>query len=177
VNHITLMGRLTRDPELRHTQSGLPVASFSLAVDRRRGNAQGERQTDFIDCVAWRGTAEFVAKYFPKGRMCAVTGNLQIRTWQDKEGNNRRTAEVIVDNVYFTGDRREDAGGGGGGYNAGGSGGGYSAAGTGGGYNAGGAGGAFPAGDAMPPIDQGYNANAGGASDFTELDDDGDLPF
>jgi single-strand DNA-binding protein len=103
MNHVVLMGRLTRDPELRHTQTGTPVSTFTLAVDRgytpRDG---GERQTDFIDIVAWRSTAEFVSKYFVKGQMAAVTGRLQIRDWTDKDGNKRRSAEVIADNVYFT---------------------------------------------------------------------------
>ena len=102
LNHITLMGRLTRDPELRYTQSNTPVATFRLAVDRdytpRDG---GERQTDFIDCVAWRQTGEFVSKYFQKGSMAVVSGRLQMREWTDKEGNRRTTAEVVADNVYF----------------------------------------------------------------------------
>ena len=101
MNQIVLMGRLTRDPELRHTQSGTAVASFTLAVDRQQ-NKDGERQTDFIDIVAWRNTAEFVSKYFVKGQMTAVTGRLQIRDWTDKDGNKRRSAEVVADNVYFT---------------------------------------------------------------------------
>lgn len=102
LNHISLMGRLTRDPELRYTQSGTAVASFSLAVERDFGSREsGERQTDFIDCVAWRQTGEFVSKYFSKGNMAAVSGRLQIRDWNDKEGNKRRSAEVVVDNVYF----------------------------------------------------------------------------
>ena len=102
LNHITLMGRLTRDPELRYTQSGTPVASFTLAVDRDfAAKDGGERQTDFIDCVAWRQTGEFVSKYFQKGSMAVVCGRLQIRDWQDKEGNKRRSAEVVTDNVYF----------------------------------------------------------------------------
>ena len=104
LNHITLMGRLTRDPELRHTQSGIPVATFSLAVDRDFGRSEnGDRQTDFIDIVAWRTTAEFVSKYFSKGRMAVVSGRLQMRDWTDKEGNKRRSAEVVADNVYFGG--------------------------------------------------------------------------
>ncbi|MGI6029037.1 MAG: single-stranded DNA-binding protein [Candidatus Heteroscillospira sp.] len=111
LNHITLMGRLTRDPELRYTQSGTPVASFSLAVDRDFGSRDGgERQTDFIDIVAWRQTAEFVSKYFAKGRMAVVCGRLQIRDWQDRDGNKRRSAEVVADNVYF-GDSKRDNGG------------------------------------------------------------------
>ena len=101
LNKAILMGRLTRDPELRHTQSNMAVCSFSLAIDRGRKDQNGERQTDFIDCVAWRQTGEFVSKYFQKGSMAAVTGRLQIRDWQDKEGNKRRSAEVVVDNVYF----------------------------------------------------------------------------
>ncbi len=102
LNHITLMGRLTRDPELRYTGSGTAVASFSLAVERDFVSRDGgERQTDFIDCVAWRQTGEFVSKYFAKGNMAAVSGRLQIRDWNDKDGNKRRSAEVVVDNVYF----------------------------------------------------------------------------
>ena len=103
MNQIVLMGRLTRDPELRHTQTGTAVSSFSLAVDRGFTSKDGgERQTDFIDIVAWRNTAEFVSKYFVKGQMAAVTGRLQIRDWTDKDNNKRRSAEVIADNVYFT---------------------------------------------------------------------------
>ena len=108
LNHITIMGRLTRDPELRYTQSQTPVASFTLAVDRDFGGRDGgEKQTDFIDCVAWRQTAEFVSKYFTKGRMAVVSGRLQSRDWTDREGGKRRSAEVVVDNVYF-GDSRRD---------------------------------------------------------------------
>lgn len=102
LNHITVMGRLTHDPELRRTQAGVPVASFSIACDRDfKDKASGERATDFIDIVAWRSTAEFVSKYFTKGRMAIVSGRLQIRDWTDKEGGKRRSAEVIADNVYF----------------------------------------------------------------------------
>ena len=108
LNHITIMGRLTRDPELRRTGSGIAVASFSLAVDRDFSPRDGgERETDFIDCVAWRQTGEFVSKYFTKGRMAVVSGRLQIRSWTDKDGNKRRTAEVVADNVYFGDSRRE----------------------------------------------------------------------
>ena len=112
LNHIVLMGRLTRDPELRRTGSGLAVASFSLAVDRDFGNREtGERETDFVDIVAWRNTAEFVSKYFTKGRMAVVSGRLQIRSWTDKDGNMRRTAEVVAKNVYFGDSKRDgDAG-------------------------------------------------------------------
>ena len=108
LNHIVIMGRLTRDPELRRTGSGVAVTSFTLAVDRDFGkNEAGEKETDFIDCVAWRQTGEFVSKYFTKGRMAVVSGRLQIRPWTDKDGNKRRTAEVVVDNVYF-GDSKRD---------------------------------------------------------------------
>lgn len=108
LNKIVLMGRLTRDPEIRHTQSQTPVASFTLAVDRDYSGKDGaEKQTDFIDCVAWRSTADFVGKYFSKGRMAVVSGRLQIRDWQDKDGNKRRSAEVIVDSMYF-GDSKKD---------------------------------------------------------------------
>ena len=109
LNHITLMGRLTRDPELRYTQSQTPVASFTLAVDRDFGSRDGgEKQTDFIDCVAWRQTAEFVSKYFTKGSMAVVSGRLQIRDWTDRDGGKRRSAEVVVDNMYFGESRRRD---------------------------------------------------------------------
>ena len=101
LNHIVIMGRLTRDPELRRTGSGTAVTSFSLAVDRDFKSQSGEKETDFIDIVAWRNTAEFVSKYFTKGRMAVVEGRLQIRDWTDKEGNKRRTTELIVDNAYF----------------------------------------------------------------------------
>ena len=108
LNHIVIMGRLTRDPELRRTGSGIAVASFTVAVDRDFGNRDnGERETDFIDCVAWRQTGEFVSKYFTKGRMAVVSGRLQIRNWTDKDGNKRRSAEVVADNVYF-GDSKRD---------------------------------------------------------------------
>lgn len=102
LNHIVIMGRLGRDPELRHTQSGTPVASFSLAVDRDfKDKNTGERVTDWIDVVAWRSTGEFVSKYLTKGRTAVVEGRLQIREWTDKEGSKRRSAEVVADNVYF----------------------------------------------------------------------------
>jgi single-strand DNA-binding protein len=100
LNHITIMGRMTRDPELRRTGSGVAVASFTVAVDRDFGNS-GEKETDFIDCVAWRNTGEFVSKYFSKGSMIVVSGRMQIRNWTDKDGTKRRTAEVVADNVYF----------------------------------------------------------------------------
>ena len=101
LNHIVIMGRLTRDPELRCTSNGTAVASFTLAVDRDFKNASGDRETDFIDVVAWRNTAEFVSRNFGKGRMAVVSGRLQIRTWTDKDGGKRKTAEIIADNVYF----------------------------------------------------------------------------
>ncbi len=169
LNHIVIMGRLTRDPELRRTQSGTPVVSFSLAVDRDFASREGgERQTDFIDVVAWRNTAEFVSKYFAKGRMAVVSGRLQIRDWQDREGNKRRSAEVVADNVYF-GDSKRDGDSQ------------SSAAGNfsrvydapaGGSY--GGSSGYADRGSYSPQ--GGYAASAG--SDFAELsEDDGDLPF
>ena len=103
MNQIVIMGRLTRDPERRETQSGIPVTSFSLAVDRGYSPKDGgDRQTDFINVVAWRNTADFVAKYFVKGQMAAVSGRLQMRDWTDKDNNKRTTAEVVADNVYFT---------------------------------------------------------------------------
>lgn len=158
LNKIFLMGRLTRDPELRRTQSGTAVASFSLAVERNFADkSTGNRPTDFIDIVAWRSTAEFVCKYFSKGRMAVVEGRLQIRDWQDRDGNKRRSAEVVADNIYF-GDSKRD---GDGGYanrsnNAyGGSYGGYAPA---------------------TPQSNSYSAPA--APEFADMDeDDGDLPF
>ncbi len=111
LNHITIMGRLTRDPELRRTGTGTAVASFTVAVDRDFGSKEsGEKETDFIDCVAWRQTGEFVSKYFIKGSMIVVSGRLQIRGWTDKDGNKRRTAEVVADNVYFGDSKKEDGG-------------------------------------------------------------------
>ena len=151
LNRIILMGRLTRDPELRRTGSGTAVTSFSLAVDRDFKSQSGEKETDFIDIVAWRNTAEFVSKYFTKGRMAVVEGRLQIRDWTDKEGNKRRSAEVIADNIYF-GDSKRD---------------GDSAA----GYNPGYA--PAPASHSAAPS----NFSASG-SDFAEIgEDDGELPF
>ena len=102
LNHIVLMGRLTRDPELRHTGSGIPVASFSLAVDRDFANKEtGERTCDFIDVVAWRQSAEFVCRYFTKGSMIIVQGSIQTRTYQDRNGNNRKAVEIVADNCMF----------------------------------------------------------------------------
>ena len=158
LNHITIMGRLTRDPELRRTGSGTAVASFTLAVDRDFGkNENGERETDFIDCVAWRQTGEFVSKYFTKGRMAVVSGRLQIRGWTDKDGNKRRSAEVVADNVYFGASRRDGEG---------------APASFGG--NSYGSYGAAPA----APAYGGYSAPSAPASDFAMLDDDdAQLPF
>lgn len=111
LNKIVLMGRLTRDPELRRTDSGIAVASFTLACDRDYSGKDGaEKQTDFVDIVAWRHTAEFVSKYFAKGRMAVVSGRLQIRLWTDKEGNKRRSAEIVAESVYF-GDSKRDGNG------------------------------------------------------------------
>lgn len=139
LNRIILMGRLTKDPELRHTQSGTAVASFTLAVDRDvKDKNTGEKATDFINVVAWRNTGDFVSRYFTKGRMAVVEGRLQMRGWTDKEGNKRRSPEVVADNVYF-GDSKRD-------------------------------------GDSANTSDA-YNSPSGGPVDYTELDDDGELPF
>ena len=174
LNHIVIMGRLTRDPELRRTGSGVAVASFTVAVDRDFGGRDGgEKETDFIDCVAWRQTGEFVSKYFTKGRMIVVSGRLQIRSWTDKDGNKRRTAEVVADNCYFGDSKRDNEGGSSyGGNTYGGNAYGGSSYGNGsygGGYNA-------PA-----PSYGGNNYGAPAAapaSDFTMLDDDdAQLPF
>ena len=109
LNHIVIMGRLTRDPELRYTQAQVPVASFTVAVDRDFGGRDGgEKQTDFIDCSAWRQTGEFVSKYFRKGSMIVVSGRLQSRKWQDRDGNNRTSWEISADNVYFGESRRRE---------------------------------------------------------------------
>ena len=109
LNHITIMGRLVRDPELRKTGSGVSVASFTVAVDRDFAPNGGEKETDFIDVVAWRNTGEFVSKYFSKGRMIVVSGRLQIRSWDDKDGHKRKTAEIVADSCYF-GDSKNDSG-------------------------------------------------------------------
>lgn len=110
LNHITIMGRLTRDPELRRTGSGIAVTSFTVAVDRDIASKEsGEKETDFIDCVAWRASGEFVSKYFKKGSMIAVSGRLQIRSWTDKDGNKRRAAEIVTENCYFCGGKNENS--------------------------------------------------------------------
>ena len=149
LNKIILMGRLTRDPELRRTQSGTAVTSFSLAVDRDFKSQSGEKETDFIDIVAWRNTAEFVSRYFTKGRMAVVEGRLQIRDWTDRDGGKRRSAEVIAENVYFGDSKRE----GGSDY------------------------GSAPAYSA-PYSGYAAPAAPGGHSDFAEIgEEDGELPF
>lgn len=109
LNHIDLMGRLTRDPELRHTQAGKSVASITLAVERDYTAPGAEKETDFIDVVLWGNAADFASKYFSKGRMAAVSGRLQIRNWQDKDGNKRRSAEVVADRIYFADSKKETA--------------------------------------------------------------------
>ena len=149
LNKIFLMGRLTRDPELRRTQSGTAVTSFSLAVDRDFKGQNGEKETDFIDVVALRNTAEFVSKFFTKGRMAIVEGRLQIRDYTDRDGNKRRAAEVVADNVYFGDSKRDSADGG------------YA-----------------PAPAYGAPVGRGYSAPAGGHSEFAEIgEEDGELPF
>ena len=154
LNHITIMGRLVRDPELRRTGRGVAVASFRVAVDRDFVSKDGgERKADFIDCVAWRQTGEFISKYFAKGRMIVVDGRLEMRDWTDKDGNKRTSAEIVVANAYFGDSKRDDhAGSGSYGGNA---------------YNA-------PA-----PSYGSYSAPASApASDFAMLeDDDAPLPF
>ena len=157
LNHIIVMGRMVRDPELRRTGSGVAVASFTVAVDRDFGGRDGgEKETDFIDCVAWRQTGEFVSKYFKKGSMIAVSGRLQIRSWTDKDGNKRKSAEIVADNCYFGSTKKETEGA----------------------SNYGGYSGAFPETEAA--------LNRGGysgvpvmpADDYALLDsDDGQLPF
>ncbi len=161
LNRIIIMGRLVRDPELRTTQSGVAVTSFTLAVDRDfKSRDSGEKATDFIDVVAWRNTAEFVCKYFSKGRMAIAEGRLQIRDWKDRDGNNRRSAEVVADNVYFGDSKRDNS-------------------------SSGDYGSPPPYGvpaQSQPSYNQsyggGYGAPSGDSSGFAEIDDqDGDLPF
>ena len=152
LNHIVIMGRLTRDPELRRTGGGIAVASFCVAVDRDFGGKDGgEKETDFIDCTAWRQTGEFVSKYFKKGKMIVVSGRLQIRSWTDKDGNKRRSAEVVADNCYFAESKKDSDSG----HNS------YA--------------GAFPETEAMLSH---YGAGGVPASDYAMLeDDDAQLPF
>ena len=149
LNKIVIMGRLTRDPELRRTQSGTAVTSFSIACDRDFKSQSGEKETDFIDVVAWRGTAEFVSKYFSKGRMAVVEGRLQLRDWKDKEGNKRRSAEILVSSVYFGDSKPKDDG------------------------SAGGKAKAEKDDDFQLP--EGFGTGGDGFADLA--DDDGDLPF
>ena len=150
LNKIILMGRLARDPELRRTGSGIAVTSFRLACDRDFKSQSGEKETDWIDVVAWRNTAEFVSKYFTKGRLAIVEGRLQTRDWTDKDGNKRVATEVVADNVYFGDSKRDGAGD-------------YGAAPA---YSAPASGYAAPA------------APVGGHSDFAEIgEEDGELPF
>ena len=163
MNKAILMGRLTRDPELRYTQSNVPVATFTVAVDRRFKNQSGEREADFINCVAWRQQAEFVSKWFTKGRMIAVIGSIQTRKYTDKDGNNRTATEVIADEISFCGDRQGEGGAprdGGSSYGGGSFGGGY-----------------------QQPRSGGFNRSDPPASqlpegDFADLgDEDDELPF
>ena len=149
LNQISLMGRLTRDPELRYTQSGTPVASFSLAVDRDFASKEsGERQTDFIDIVAWRNTADFICRYFKKGQMMAVSGSIQMRTYTDKEGKNRKAFEVLADNVYFTESKNPNAT----------------------------SSGSYEQRADLPAAEE-PNFSAGDNDDFAVIDNDEDLPF
>ena len=154
LNVAVVMGRLTADPELRHTASGLSVTSFTLAVDRNYSKAGTERQTDWIDVVAWRQTAEFVCKYFHKGNMIAVNGSLQTRNYEDKNGNKRTAYEVVADNIHFA-ESKASSGGYAGGYGA--------------------APAAAPAPRAVP--EQPVNFAAGSADDFAVIDENEDLPF
>lgn len=110
LNHISIMGHLCGDPQLRRTGNGVPVATFTIACDRDFGSKGQEKETDFIKVVAWRSTAEFVSKYFSKGSMAVASGRLQIRSWTDKEGNKRKTAEVVAENVYFGDSKKNDGG-------------------------------------------------------------------
>lgn len=151
LNKVILMGRITADPELKTTPSGVSVTSFSIAVDRNYVKAGTERQTDFINIVAWRQTAEFVCRYFVKGQLIALDGTLQTRTYQDKNGNNRYVTEVLADSVYFTGDRRENNNSS---YNSG--------------YTA-------PVQQEAPAAAPAYTS--GTAGDFEEMPLDDDLPF
>lgn len=160
LNHITIMGRLTRDPELRRTGNGIAVASFTVAVDRDFSQKGGEKETDFIDCVAWRQTGEFVSKYFQKGNSIIVSGRLQIRNWNDKDGNKRKSAEVVADNCYFGSTKKEASEG-----NT------VQSGGYGGGY----AGSGYPDTEAML---RNYGAPQYPGNDYAVIEeDDGQLPF
>lgn len=157
LNHIVIMGRMTRDPELRRTGSGIAVASFTIAVERDVNGQDGKRETDFFDCVAWRQTGEFVSQYFKKGQMAIVSGRLEIRSWTDKQGNKRKSAEIVAANIYF-GDSKRDSEG--------------AAPST--GYTA-------PAQSGFPETEAAlarYGVQGYAQSDFAILeDDDGQLPF
>ena len=168
LNHIVIMGRLTRDPELRRTGSGVAVASFRVAVDRDFAPKDGgERKADFIDCVAWRQTGEFISKYFTKGRMIIVDGRLEMRDWTDKEGNKRTSAEIVVANAYF-GDSKRDGDSGSSSYGGN----------TYGGNSYGGSSYAAPVSAPAAPSYGSYPAPSAPASDFAMLeDDDAQLPF
>lgn len=161
LNHIVIMGRLVRDPELRRTGSGIAVASFTVAVERDFSgkDSGGQKETDFIDCVAWRQTGEFVSKYFTKGRMIAVSGRLQIRNWNDKDGSKRKSAEVVADNCYFADTKKDTESGGGA-------------------YTAPAYGGAYPETEAMLNRYGQTGIPVQPANDFAMLDDDdAQLPF
>ena len=168
LNHIVIMGRLVRDPELRRTGSGVAVASFRVAVDRDFAPKDGsERKADFIDCVAWRQTGEFISKYFAKGRMIIVDGRLEMRDWTDKEGNKRTSAEIVVANAYF-GDSKRDGDSGSSSYGGN----------TYGGNSYGGSSYAAPVSAPAAPSYGSYPAPSAPASDFAMLeDDDAQLPF
>ena len=163
LNHIVMMGRLVKDPELRTTQSGVSVASFRIACDRDFGGRDGaERQTDFVDVVAWRQTGEFVSRNFTKGKMIVVSGRLQMRDWTDREGNKRTSAEIVADNVYFGESKRDSENSSYGQFGSYG----QSASSGSGSYNGG-----FDSGRQSVPAPQ------NSASPFEDLEDDGDLPF
>ena len=150
LNKVIMMGRLVKDPELRRTQSGTAVTSFRIAVDRDFKSQDGSKQADFFDVVAWRGTAEFVSKYFSKGRMAVVEGRLQTRDWTDREGGKRVATEIVADNIYFGDSKRDGAGD-------------YGSA---------------PMPSYSAPAAGGYGSPAGGHSDFAEIgEEDGELPF
>ena len=150
LNKVIMMGRLVKDPELRRTQSGTAVTSFRIAVDRDFKSQDGSKQADFFDVVAWRSTAEFVSKYFTKGRMAVVEGRLQTRDWTDREGGKRVATEIVADNIYFGDSKRDGAGD-------------YASA---------------PAPSYSAPAAGGYGSPAGGHSDFAEIgEEDGELPF
>lgn len=180
LNHIVIMGRLVRDPEMRYTQNQVPVTSFRVAVDRDyTSRDNGDRQTDFIDCVAWRNTGEFVNKYFTKGSMIIVSGRLQIREWTDRDNNKRYTAEIVAENVHFGETKRSreeyQSGGNAGNYNGnyGSSSGSYGNSGNAGNYGGGNAGNYSGGGNNYQSFD-----NMSGESAFSDLSDsDGDLPF